>query len=76
LDDYFDESVRAVRISGHEIHNFHRTLSNYVNIFVNAGFAIEGMREPMPSPQQVEEYPDIADNLRVPLFIIYMLRKP
>lgn len=76
LDDYFDESVRVVRISGYEIHNFHRTLSNYVNSFVKAGFVVEGLKEPMPSPQQVEKYPDVADNLRVPLFIIYMLRNP
>ena len=76
LDDYFDEGIRVMRISGHEIDNFHRTLSSYVNSFIRTGFVIEGLREPKPSPQQVEDYPDVADNLRVPLFIIYMLKKP
>jgi hypothetical protein len=37
---------------------------------------LEGLREPKPTMQQAAEYPDVADNLRVPLFIIYLLRKP
>ena len=47
-----------------------------MNAFVNAGFTSEGIREPMPSPTQVERYPSMADNLRVPELIIYLLRRP
>jgi len=54
---------------------FHRTLSNTINSFIQSGFVLEGLKEPMPSAQQVQEYPDVADNLRVPLFVIYLLRK-
>ncbi len=76
LDDYFDEGVRAMPIHGHELTNFHRTLSSYLNSFLDAGFMLEGIREPKPSPQQIAQYPGVADNLRVPYFIIYLLRKP
>ncbi len=76
LDDYFDEGLRPMPMLGREFTNFHRTLSSYINAFLEAGFALEGLCEPKPSPEQVAHYPDIADNLRVPLFIIYLLRKP
>ena len=76
LDDYFEESLRTMPMFGHELSSFHRTLSSYVNTFLGAGFVLEGLREPKPSPEQVAKYPDIEDNLRVPLFVIYLLRKP
>jgi len=76
LDDYLDETTRDMPMRGVNITNFHRTLSSYVNSFLDAGFVLEGLREPYPSPEQAAEYPEIADNLRVPLFIIYLLRKP
>ena len=47
-----------------------------MNSFLDAGFVVEGLREPTPILEQVERYPYIADNLRVPEFIIYLLRKP
>ena len=56
--------------------NFHRSLSSYVSSFLETGFILDDIREPMPSPEQAVEYPYIADNLRVPEFIIYLLRKP
>ena len=76
LDDYFDETVRHLELSGGPVDNFHRTLSSYVNAFLDAGFIIEGIREPKPTDEQVARLPAIADNLRVPEFIVYLLRKP
>lgn len=55
--------------------NFHRTLSTHIRIFLEAGFALEDLREPTPTQEQVGQYPFISDNLRVPKFIIYILRK-
>ena len=71
LDDYFDESERAMG----SLTDFHRTLSTYINTFLGAGFRLDGIREPKPSPEQLERYPDVADFLRVPHFIIYLLSK-
>ena len=76
LDDYFAENVRVLPLEGHSLHNVHRTLSTYVNTFLNAGFALDGLLEPRPTKEQVRQIPDIEDNLRVPLFIIYKLRRP
>jgi SAM-dependent methyltransferase len=71
LDNYFDESARAMG----SITDYHRTLSTYINTFLEIGFRLEGIREPKPSPNQLERYPEIDDLLRVPHFIIYLLRK-
>jgi ubiquinone/menaquinone biosynthesis C-methylase UbiE len=75
LDNYFDESERVLRMCGGTVTNFHRTLSTYIACFLESGFRLYGIREPKPSPEQLAEYPEIADNLRVPEFIIYLLRR-
>lgn len=75
LDNYFDENERILTMCGGTVVNYHRTLSTYINSFLDAGFRLAGIREPMPSPEQLAEYPEMSDNLRVPEFIIYLLSK-
>ncbi|MCX6376241.1 MAG: class I SAM-dependent methyltransferase [Armatimonadetes bacterium] len=75
LDNYFDESGRDMKMCGGMVTNFHRTLGTYLNTFLDVGFRLDGIREPRPSPEQVAQYPDTDDLLRVPHFIIYLLRK-
>ena len=55
--------------------NFHRTLSTHFRTFLGAGFTVDDIREPTPTEEQAERYPVVSDNLRVPDFIIYVLRK-
>jgi ubiquinone/menaquinone biosynthesis C-methylase UbiE len=76
LDNYFDESDREVPMCGTTFRNVHRTLSTYLNGFIAAGFVLEGIREPFPSVEQLAREPSNEDIFRVPLFIIYLLRKP
>jgi len=76
LDNYFNEGPRGLRMFDVPMINMHRTLSAYINCFLDTGFVLEGIREPKPSPEQVKRWPHVADNLRVPYFIIYLLRKP
>jgi SAM-dependent methyltransferase len=76
LDNYLDESARTFRMCDREINNMHRTLATYLNGFIAAGFTLEGIEEPYPSPRQLEQDASNADIFRVPLFIIYLLRKP
>ena len=76
LDRYFDEGERHWRILGVELTNFHRSLSTYTYGFVQAGFRIEAIAEPTITEEQFALYPELDDELRVPNFIIYTLRKP
>jgi len=76
LDNYFDEGERHWKMLGVDFTNFHRSLSTYTHGFLNAGFSIEGLVEPTVTPEQLALYPELDVELRVPNFIIYILRKP
>src|SRR4051812_40870905 len=76
LDNYLDEGPRTLQFFDKTLTNFHRPLSTYLNTFIECGFTIEAVHEPIPSPAQLARYPSVADHLRVPLFILYLLRKP
>jgi SAM-dependent methyltransferase len=76
LDHYFDESERHWRMMGADITNFHRSLSTYVRGFLSTGFLLIDLVEPTVSKKQLEHHPQLDDELRVPNFIVYVLRKP
>ncbi|MBN1550132.1 class I SAM-dependent methyltransferase [bacterium] len=76
LDRYFDESERHWKMMNIEFTNFHRSLATYLRGFLNAGFCIDDVVEPTVTASQLEIYPELDDELRVPNFIIYVLRKP
>ena len=77
VDRYFDEGERNIsQRENRPWTNFHRTLSTQFHTFLGAGFTIEDIREPTPTAEQAARYPVVNDNLRVPEFIIYVLRKP
>lgn len=76
LDRYFDESERHWKMMGVAFTNCHRALSTYTRGFLDAGFSIEGIVEPTVTEEQLALYPELDDELRVPNFIIYALRKP
>lgn len=76
VDGYSDEGPRAFEWWGETFINMHRTLSSYISAFLEAGFVLEGLQEPIPSDAQLAANPSFADEFRVPNFIIYALRKP
>jgi SAM-dependent methyltransferase len=77
LDDYATEGPRRIAFpSGYVLTNFHRMLSTTVNDFLDAGFVLARLHEPLPTEAQLARVPDHEDLFRVPLFTIYHLRKP
>ncbi len=75
VDNYTEEGPREFLWWGGPFINMHRTISSYVSAFLDAGFVLEGLHEPVPSDEQLVEHPEFDDELRVPNFIIYILRK-
>jgi hypothetical protein len=53
-----------------------RTLSEWFNMTIGAGFAIDRINEPFASSRQALECPAIADTRIVPHFLIVRARKP
>ena len=76
LDDYCEEGPREFEWWGANFINMHRTLSSYILAFLDSGFVLESLLEPTPSDDQLAAIPWLADEFRVPNFIIYALRKP
>lgn len=75
LDRYFEEGERYWKMMGVELTNFHRTLATYVRTYIESGFAIERIIEPTVVRNGLKRYPELNDELRVPNFIIFALKK-
>ena len=75
LDHYFEEGPRTWKMLDVDFTNFHRSLSTYMNAFLQAGFSLQQLIEPRPTNENIIAYPDIEDEIRVPNFIIYILEK-
>lgn len=75
LDRYFDEGKRRWKIMGSDFTNFHRTLSTYIRGYLRAGFEIGEIVEPTVDAGNLKRFPELVDELRVPNFIIVVLRK-
>lgn len=58
-----------------KIPRFNRTLSQWVNSIIDAGFSIERMNEPCPSDEVVEKYPHVQDSTVVAYFLHIQCRK-
>ena len=76
LDRYFDETERCWTIMGVELTNFHRSLSTCVNGYLATGFRLVALREPSVTAERLLQFPELADEQRVPNFIVYVLQKP
>ncbi|HLJ89714.1 MAG TPA: class I SAM-dependent methyltransferase [Candidatus Angelobacter sp.] len=75
LDRYFDEGERYWKMLNADFTNFHRTLSTYLRSYVAAGFAVVDIVEPTVDAESLQRFPELDDELRVPNFIIYVLKK-
>ena len=76
LDNYTDEGPREFDWLGKRFINMHRTLSSYISAFLEAGFVLERLEEPVPSEDQLAANPTFDDEFRAPNFIVYVLKKP
>jgi len=79
VDRYFDEGPYEQRIMPRYdavLLQFHRTLTSYVRASLRAGFILEDLVEPKPSPEMIEKHPEFVHDLRMSHFIVFKLRKP
>ena len=78
VDNYTEEGPREFQFPwlGRPFIYMHRALSSYVSAFLDAGFALEALQEPIPTEMQLAEHPEFDDEPRVPNFVIYVLKKP
>ena len=59
-----------------KIPRFTRTLSQWLNLLIGAGFLLERVEEPRPSDETVRQCPDVQDAQVVAYFLHMRARKP
>lgn len=63
------------KVEPFKVPRFHRTLSDWVNLIIATGFAIEHMHEPTVDPETARAMPYLDDTLLAPLFLHMRVRK-
>ena len=76
VDDYTHEGPREFNWFGRTFVNMHYALSSYISAFLDAGFTLRALHEPVPSAEELAVNPNFDDEYRCPNFIIYVLDKP
>lgn len=75
FDDYQTEGRRESRWFIDGVVTYHRTLSSLLRPFLNAGWTLEAVEEPVPSEEAIMQMPRIARELRKPSFLIVKAKK-
>ncbi len=75
LSNYGIEGERVSTWFVDNIKKYHRTFSSIVNTLLEAGFSVERVIEPLPTPELLERYPDYGDLLHKPDFLLVKVKK-
>lgn len=70
LDHYQQEGIRHTSFLGHTVTKYHRTLERVLNVLIDSGFIIKRVSEPKPSEETLENYPEMKDENRRPIFLM------
>lgn len=75
LTDYMRTGERSVTWLIDGVIKYHRTFSELFNGLAAAGFRVEEVREPVPSPEEMRRLPRLKKELHKPNFLIIKVRK-
>ena len=54
---------------------YHRTLGTTLNTLIDAGFELRRVEEFAPTPEQIEQLPELAEELERPMMLLVSARK-
>jgi len=75
LDHYMVEGSRTTDWLAPGVVKQHRTITTYIRSLQTAGFALEHFHEWVPTPQEIEQFPDWATDLDRPQFLLMSARR-
>ncbi|MCR8634573.1 MULTISPECIES: class I SAM-dependent methyltransferase [Paenibacillus] len=75
VDNYQAEGMRKTSFLTDNVIKYHRTISTYINDLIGAGFAINAIKEPMPSEEMLKNNSLMEDENRRPMFLIISAEK-
>lgn len=70
VDHYYDESWRTSTFLGESVMKYHRTMSQYINTLITAGFTIDALTEVIPPQEWLQEAEENLNELRRPMMLI------
>lgn len=76
LDSYLLAGRRVTDWITSGVVKYHRPLSHYVNALVGQGLRLLRLEEWGPTPEQIAEWPDLAQELDRPTFLLVSAQKP
>lgn len=74
VDNYQNEGFRETSFLTDSVIKYHRTFSTYMNSLINAGFHIKAVKEPTPSEEMLQNVPEMKDEFRRPMFLLFQPR--
>ncbi|WP_336774956.1 class I SAM-dependent methyltransferase [Paenibacillus sp. MMO-58] len=75
VDNYQDEGSRIARFLDSDVIKYHRTLSAIMNALIQAGFRVTEVAEPGPSQEALNQYAEMKDETRRPMFLLLAAHK-
>ena len=76
VDKYFYEGIYEQSMGKDDpVFYFHRTLTTYINTFMDVGFQLEKVIEPTPNKALLKRYPLFVEDFRCADFIVFKLTK-
>lgn len=75
VDDYFTTGPRVVSWMGGEVTKHHRTIEDYFQVLLSAGFSVEALRESRPRRELFADEETYLRRLRIPLMLFFSARR-
>lgn len=75
VDNYFASGERVNYWIGKNVVKYHRTIEEYFQMIQNAGFEVLALRESKPDGKYFERQEEYERRMKIPLFILFKLRK-
>jgi len=75
VDRYFQTGQRKLSWLGGEVFKYHRTIEDYFQALLNAGFKVDQLKESKPDPKLFKDKKLLERRSRVPLFIFFAAQK-
>lgn len=76
VDRYVEERPITFNWRGHELTNWHRPLSAYMDAYLSSGLTLRRYLEPVPDDQSLRDDPKFEDWFRVSEFTVMRWEKP
>lgn len=70
VDHYAVEGERRTDWFAKDVLKYHRRLATTINTLIDAGFALHRLVEWSPTPQQLAEQPELADEMERPMMLL------